>query len=167
MQVLCVHRVEVEGHFCYQSSVVPPLNPNVLMQFQFLSLFPFPSLLSLPNLARPSRLSQSTRLSSLCYIATSYQLSILHMPVCICQCYTLNSSHTLHPLLCSQVFSLCLCLCVYLANSFISTIFLDSIYVCQYMIFISFFLTYFICITGSGFIHLSSTDSHLFLLMAE
>ena len=83
MQVLRVHRVEVEDHFCYQSSVVPPLNPNFLMQFQFLSLFPIPSLLSLPNLAHPSRSSQSTRLSSLCYIATSHRLSILYRAVYI------------------------------------------------------------------------------------
>ena len=41
---------------------------------------------------------------------------------------TLNTSHTLLPLLCPQVCSLCLHLLCCPANRFISTIFLDSIY---------------------------------------
>ena len=53
-----------------------------------------------------SRLLQSTRLSFLCYIATSYQLSILHTVVYIFQCYSLNSSHPLLPPLCPQVCSI-------------------------------------------------------------
>lgn len=36
-QVLGAHRVEVEGHFCHQSSIVSPFNPNFLMPFQFLT----------------------------------------------------------------------------------------------------------------------------------
>lgn len=36
-QVLGVHRVEIEGHFCHQSSVVSPFNPYLLMPFQFLT----------------------------------------------------------------------------------------------------------------------------------
>ena len=45
-----------------------------------------PSLLNLPPLpsSHHSRLSWSTRLGSLCYIALSYQLSVLHMVVYIC-----------------------------------------------------------------------------------
>ena len=35
---------------------------------------------------------QSARLGSLCYIAASHQLSVLHMIVYICQCYFLRSS---------------------------------------------------------------------------
>lgn len=35
--VLGAPRVEVEGHFCHQSSVVSPLNPNFLRLFQFVS----------------------------------------------------------------------------------------------------------------------------------
>ena len=42
------------------------------------------SLLSLPPLPDP-RSSQSTRLGSLCYIATSHQLSFLHMAAYICK----------------------------------------------------------------------------------
>ena len=39
--------------------------------------------------------SQSTKLSSLCCTAASHWLSVLHMGVCICQCYSLNSLHRL------------------------------------------------------------------------
>ena len=52
----------------------------------------------------PSRSSQSTEL--LLYTAAPHQLAILHMVVYICQCYSLNSSHSpLFPL-CPQVLSL-------------------------------------------------------------
>jgi len=56
----------------------------------------FSSLLSLPplNPSHPSRSSQSTRLDSLCDIATSHQLSILHMIVYICQYRHEFSCHT-------------------------------------------------------------------------
>ena len=50
-----------------------------------------PSSLPLIHLTRSS---QNTRLSSLCCIAGSHQLSILHMVVYVCQCYFLNSSHS-------------------------------------------------------------------------
>jgi len=40
----------------------------------------------------PTRLSQSTGLSSLCYTATSHQLSVSHMFMYILQCYSCNSS---------------------------------------------------------------------------
>ena len=46
------------------------------------------------------------------------------------QCYCLNFSCPLLPLLCPQVNSLCLCLYSCPANRFISTIFLDSTYMC-------------------------------------
>ena len=54
------------------------------------------SLLSLPPLPlfHPSRSSQSARLGSLCYIAASHQLSVLHIAVYICWCYFLHSSHS-------------------------------------------------------------------------
>ena len=60
--------------------------------------------------SHPSRSSLSPELSSLCYIAASYQLSILYMVVYICQCYSLNLSHLLLPPLHAQVCSLRLCL---------------------------------------------------------
>ena len=46
-------------------------------------------------------------------------------------CYALNLSHPFLPLLCPQVSSLCLCLYFCPANRFISTSFLDSIYMCS------------------------------------
>ena len=65
-----------------------------------------PSLLSLPLVPppHPSRSSQRARLDSLSYIATSHQLSLLHMRVYICQCYFFCSSHPLLPLPDPQVF---------------------------------------------------------------
>ena len=92
-----------------------------------------PSLLSLPPIPSSylSRSSQSARLGSLCYIATSHQLSILkHMIVYICQCYFLYLSHPLLSSLCPEVHSLHLCLHSFSANRLINTIFLDSIYMC-------------------------------------
>ena len=53
-----------------------------------------------PSLSHPSRWSQSTELTSLCYAAVSHQLSILHMVVYICQCYSLTSSQIIFPPLC-------------------------------------------------------------------
>ena len=45
--------------------------------------------------SRPTPLGhpQSTKLSPLCYMGASHQLSVLHMVVYICLCYSLNSSH--------------------------------------------------------------------------
>ena len=82
--------------------------------------------LSLPP--RSSRSSQSTRLGSLCYTETSHKLSTVQMVVYIYQCYVLNSSHPVFLLLCAQGHSLHLCLHSFPANRFISTIFLDSLY---------------------------------------
>ena len=49
-----------------------------------------PSLLSLPPTpsSHPSKSSQITELISLCYAVASHQLSILHLVVYICQCYS-------------------------------------------------------------------------------
>ena len=52
------------------------------------------------------------------------------------------------------------------ANRFISTIFLDSIYMHQYTTVFSFWLTS-LCIVGSRFIYLIRTDLNVFLFMAE
>ena len=83
------------------------------------------SLLGLPPLtpAHSSRLSQSAWLGSLCYTATSHQVSILHMMVYIYQNDFLHSSRPLLPLLCPQVHVLHLCLHSFPANRFIITIF--------------------------------------------
>ena len=119
-----------------------------------------------PPTSHPSRISQSTKLSSLCCIAASHQLSTLHMVVYICQCYSLNSSHSPFPAVSTSP-SLLLHLYSCPANRFICTIFLDFI-LCvniQYLFF-SFWLTS-LCITGSRFIHLTSTDSNLFLFIVS
>ena len=52
-------------------------------------------------------------------------------------------------------------------NKFISTIFLDSMYMHQYTISIFLFLLTSCCIIVSRFIHLIRPDSNVFLLMAE
>ena len=59
--------------------------------------------------------------------------------------YSLHSSHPVPPLPgpCTSVCSLCLHLHCCPISRFFSTIFLDSIYVCYYRIFVFMFLTYF------------------------
>ena len=104
-----------------------------------------PFLLSLtptsPPPFHPSRSSQRTELASLCY--SSFLLAIY---------FTLGSVYTsillfqFVPLLlplCPQVHSVHLHLCSCHAKRFISTIFLDSIYMHLYTIFVFLFLTYF------------------------
>ena len=85
--------------------------------------------LSPPSPSHPSRLLQSSSLSSLIHTAHPHWLSNLHMVIKF-PCYF---RHTSHPLLPPhppgpEVCSLCLCLHCCPANNFISTTFLDSIY---------------------------------------
>ena len=83
----------------------------------------------------------STGLSSLSHTANSPWLSILHMVLYMFPCYSLHSSHSLTPHCVHKSVGLHLLCCP--ANRFISTIFLDSIYICiniQYLFF-SFWLT--------------------------
>ena len=75
---------------------------------------------------------QSTELSSLCYIAASHWLSILHM-VCVCVCVCIYiyismvlSIHLTLSFLCPYVHFLCLSLYSCPASRLICTIFLDS-----------------------------------------
>ena len=68
------------------------------------------------------------RLCSLCYTATSHQLSILHMILHLYWCDFLHLSHSLPQSLCPQVNSLHLCLGFLFANRFINIVFIDSIY---------------------------------------
>jgi len=81
------------------------------------------------------------------------------------QCCSLNLSHSHLPLLCLQVCSLCLDPYSCPVNRFISTLFLDSIRMCVNIWYLFFWLTS-LCIKGSWFIHLTRTDSNLFLFMA-
>ena len=71
-------------------------------------------------------LSQNTRLSYLSHTANSHWLSILliHIVIYMSQCYSVNSFHPILPLLCPQIYSLCLYLYCYCTNRFIRTIFL-------------------------------------------
>ena len=85
--------------------------------------------LPLPIVPNPPRLSQGMEPSSLHHTANSRWLSILHVLMCMFQCYSLNLSHPLRPPLHSQVCSLSLWLHCYSANRLVSTIFLDSIYI--------------------------------------
>ena len=82
------------------------------------------------------------------------------------QCFSLKSSHSLLPPLCLKVCSLCLCLLCFPAIRIISTIFLDSIYMHLYTIFVFLWLIS-LCIIGSRFIHLIRNDSNAFLFIAE
>ena len=74
-----------------------------------------PSFLDLiyhPSLTNPPRSSQSTEPSSLCYKATSHQLSIFCMVVYICQCYFPNLFHpplcpTPHPHVYMSIIGIC------------------------------------------------------------
>ena len=85
------------------------------------------------------------------------------------QCHSPKSSHP-HPLPQSlKVHSTHLCLFYCLAYRVIITIFLNSIYMCEYTVYVLvfFFLAYFTCIIGSSLIHLIRTDSNVFFLTAE
>ena len=91
--------------------------------------------------SHPSWLWQDTELGSLYYTTNPHCLSLLHLVIYMFQCYSLNLSHPLLPLLCPQVCSLCLYCCP--ANMFTSTIFLDFIFMHEYRIFVFLFLTHF------------------------
>ena len=67
-----------------------------------------PHLLNLPPIPLPHPNPQVITehwAELLCYTAASHQLSILHMVMYICQCYSLNSSHPLLPLLSTSLLS--------------------------------------------------------------
>ena len=111
-----------------------------------------PSLLS-HSPSHPSRLSRSRCLSSPSCSADSH--CYLFYTWCTCLRYRLHTSHPLPPCLPHPwVCPLCLFLHCCSENNFISTIFLDSIYMCWYTILIFLFLTS-CCIIGSRFIHLT------------
>ena len=80
------------------------------------------------------------------------------------QCYFPESSTPLLPLLCPK----CLCLLCYPARRLFSTIFLDSIYICVNIQYLSFFLWLTsLCTIGSRFIYLTRTELNAFLFIAE
>ena len=89
--------------------------------------------LTSPASPHPSRSSQITRWGCLCYTASSHQPSIL--PLIEYMLMLLSPSVPLSPSV--------LCICVFPADRFIDIIFLDSIHMHQYIIFVFLFLTYF------------------------
>ena len=122
-------------HFCHKSAWVSHRDTCIA------------SLLSFPPTSHPthsSRFSQSTWL----VLHESYGklplTIILWMVIYTLPSYFLHYFHFFLPSLCPQVCSLCLWLHCYSANKFISIIFLDLIYMNEYMIFVFLFLTYFI-----------------------
>ena len=108
-----------------------------------------PSLLHLPSpsLSQPSRWSQSTELISLCWEVTSHQLSILHLVVYLCQCYSLTSSQLNLPP--AHILKSILYACIFIpvlplgSSQTLFFFFLDSVYMCQHTVFVFLFLTYF------------------------
>ena len=100
-----------------------------------------------PSLFHPSRLSQSLCLSSLSHTVNSHWLSILYTYYKF-PCYSLYTSYPLPPPLSSphHVHRSVLYCCPEI--KFISAIFLDYMYMCQFMIFIFLFLTYFTLYNG-------------------
>ena len=115
-----------------------------------------------PTLSHLSRLLQSPSLSSLSHSANSHWLSLLPMVVYMLPCHSVHSSYPpYYP--CPLVSPLCLCLHCCPANRFISTIFLDSVYMYIWYLFFSFWPTS-LCIIGSRFIHLIRTDSNMSFL---
>ena len=102
-----------------------------------------PSLPS-PSPSQPSRLSQSPCLSPLSHTANSHWLSILQT-FCRFPCYPLLHlilSFLPFPCVRRSVLYVCFSIAALKINSSVP-FFLDSIYVCQYSIFIFLFLTYF------------------------
>ena len=94
----------IEGSLLSNVVVVSAIHQHksVITLYIYINLL---SLLSLPLPPfHPSKLSQSARLGSLYYRPASCQLSILHMMTYRCQCYFLNLTHPLLPLLC-QLYS--------------------------------------------------------------
>ena len=126
---------------------------------------------SLPPLipSQPSRISQSPSLSSLNYTTNSHWLSILHMLVYMFPCYSLyypTLSFLPTPPMSISLFSL--------PESPLHTYKqvhqhqFSRVYICiniQYLFF-SIWLTP-LCIIGSTFIHLKTTDSSAFFYLAE
>ena len=92
---------------------------------------------------------------------------VSYMIVYMFQCHSLKSSHPLPLPQSPKVRSIHLCLFCCLASRVIITIFLNSVYMCQYTVLVFFFLLTSLCIIGSSFIHLIRNDSNVFFLMAE
>ena len=103
-----------------------------------------PSWICLPPPSRPNPpgCHRAPALGFLHHISKPQGLSVLHMEVYMCKCYSLKSSHSLHLPLDPKVCYLYMCLLWCLAHRIIITFFLDSIYIHYYVIVIFIFLIY-------------------------
>lgn len=134
---------------------------SAVQQRQIIIIIYIPSLLN-PFHPTPIPLGHHRVLSWVPFVIqqlpTSYSL---HMVVCICQCCFLNLSHSLLPQLSPQLCSLHLCIHSFPADEFINYYFSRfHIHMLIYDIYHS--LTSSFSITGSRFIHLTTTDLNLF-----
>ena len=124
-----------------------------------------------PNSTPLGGSSQSSKLSSLCYTVAAHQLRVSHMVVCICLCYSLNPSPPFLPPLCPKVCFLLL----YLHSSIplfptckqINQNHFSRLHIYTLIYNIHFSLSHLLYMTGSRFIHITTTDSISFLYMVE
>ena len=129
-------------------------------------------LLSLPLKppSHPSMSSWSARLCFLCciLIAASHYLSVLYLVVYICQCYSLNLSYLFLPhCVHKSVFYFYIPIPALQIGSSIPFFSKFSIYVLINSSCFSLSDLTSLCVTGSSFIYLTTTDSDSFLFMAE
>ena len=138
---------------------------------EYWSGLPFPSPENLPHpgtelvsLTSPALAGEFFTTSATWETPNFHWLSILHMVMYMFQCYFPKSSTPLLPLPCPK----CPCVLCCPARRIFSTIFLDSIYICVNMWYLSFLLWLTsLCIIGSKFIYLTRTESNAFLFIAE
>ena len=110
---------------------------------------------SLPPHPIPLGCPRAPALSALLHASNLHWSSILHMVIYMFRCYSLNSLLPHSPKVCS----LHMCLFCFLAYRIIITVFLNSSYIHSYSVLVFLFLTY--------FIHLTRTNSNVFLFIAE
>ena len=136
--------------------------------YTYIPISPLSSVSLSYSLSHPSRWSQNIKLISLCYVASSHQLSILHSVVYICPCHSLTSSQLTLPHPCDLKSILYFCIFIpVLPLGSSELFFLDSIYTCQHTVFDFLFLTYFTLYDRLQVHHLTTNNSVSFLFMAE
>ena len=104
-------------------------------------------------------------LDALLHASSSHWSSILQMVMNMLQLYSLKSSHSFYHWVQKPVLYVSI-LC-YSAYRIITTVFLNSIYMCYYTVFVFLFLTYFTLYNRLEAHHLIRTDLDVFLFMAE
>ena len=130
------------------------------------------SLLNLPPTSHsmpPSRLLQGLGLSSLGHTADSHWLPILHMAVYMFPCtFSIHPTLSFLPPQCvhKSVLYVCISIAVLQIGSSLQSFYIPYICVNIQYLFFSFGLTS-LCIVGSRFIHLITTDSNAFLFKTE